>query len=52
MEDMCREMLWQKRGRPQELYLDASSKDAPVVLIFLYLIVTVAGPHAYFNPHI
>ena len=27
MEDMCREMLCQKRGRPQELYLDASTKD-------------------------
>jgi hypothetical protein len=30
MEDMYRESLWQKRGRPRELYPDASSKDAPV----------------------
>jgi hypothetical protein len=27
---MYREALWQKRGRPRELYLDVSSKDAPV----------------------
>jgi hypothetical protein len=27
---MYREILWRKRGRPQELHLDASSKDAPV----------------------
>jgi hypothetical protein len=30
MKDMYREALWQKTGRPQELYLDVSSKDAPV----------------------
>jgi hypothetical protein len=27
---MYRESLWQKKGRPQELYPDASSKDTPV----------------------
>jgi hypothetical protein len=27
---MYREALWEKRGHPQELYLDVSSKDAPV----------------------
>jgi hypothetical protein len=27
---MYQEMLWQKRGCPQELYSDASSKDALV----------------------
>ena len=27
---MYQESLWQKRGRLQELYLDASSKYAPV----------------------
>jgi hypothetical protein len=27
---MYREMLWQKRGRPRELYPNASSKDTPV----------------------
>jgi hypothetical protein len=30
MKDMYREALWQKRGRPRELYPDVSSKDAPV----------------------
>ena len=30
MEDMFREQLWRKRGRPRELYPDESSKDAPV----------------------
>ena len=30
MEDMYQEQLLQKRGRPRELYPDASSKDAPV----------------------
>jgi hypothetical protein len=30
MKDMYRETLWQKRGRPRELYPDVSSKDAPV----------------------
>jgi hypothetical protein len=29
MKDMYREALWQKRGRPRELYQDVSSKDAP-----------------------
>jgi hypothetical protein len=32
MKDMYREALWQKRGRPRKLYLDVSSKDAPVPL--------------------
>jgi hypothetical protein len=32
MKDMYRESLWQKRGRPQELYPDVSSKDAHVPL--------------------
>ena len=27
---MFREQLWRKRGRPRELYLDESSKDAPI----------------------
>jgi hypothetical protein len=30
MQDMYREQLWRKRGRPRELYPDMSSKDAPV----------------------
>jgi hypothetical protein len=30
MKEMYRETLWQKRGRPQELCPDVSSKDAPV----------------------
>ena len=30
MQDMYREEYWRKRGRPRELYLNASSKDAPV----------------------
>jgi hypothetical protein len=30
MKDMYREALWQKRGRPRELYPNVSSKDAPV----------------------
>lgn len=27
MEHIYQEMLWEKRGRPPELYPDASSKD-------------------------
>ena len=30
MEDMFREQLWRKRGRPRELYPDESSKDDPI----------------------
>jgi hypothetical protein len=30
MEEMYWEPLWQKKGRPWELYPDASSKDTPV----------------------
>jgi hypothetical protein len=30
MKDMYRETLWQKRGRPRELYPDVSSKDVHV----------------------
>ena len=30
MQEIFREEFWQKRGRPRELYPDASSKDAPV----------------------
>jgi hypothetical protein len=30
MKDMYQEALWQKRGRPRELYQDVSSKDASV----------------------
>jgi hypothetical protein len=30
MKYMYREALWQKRGRPRELYPDVSSKDVPV----------------------
>ena len=30
MQEMYREEFWRKRGRPLELYPDASSKDAPV----------------------
>ena len=30
MQEMYREEFWRKRGRPRELYHDASSKDAPV----------------------
>jgi hypothetical protein len=52
MKDMYRESLWQKRGRPQELYPDVSSKDAPVPLIFLCLIVIVADQLGYVNPNI
>jgi hypothetical protein len=35
MKDMYREALWQKRGRPRELYPDVSSKDAHVPLELL-----------------
>ena len=30
MQEMYREEFWRERGRPQELYPDASSKDALV----------------------
>ena len=30
MEDIFREQLWRKQGRPREIYPDESSKDAPV----------------------
>ena len=30
MEDMFREQLWRKQGRPRELYPDEFSKDAPI----------------------
>jgi hypothetical protein len=30
MKDISREALWQKRGRPRELYPDVSNKDAHV----------------------
>jgi hypothetical protein len=30
MKDIYREALWQKRGRPRELYPNVSSKDALV----------------------
>ena len=30
MKDMYWEALWQKRGRPRELYRDVYNKDAPV----------------------
>ena len=30
MQEIFREEFWRKRGRPRELYPDASSKDAPV----------------------
>jgi hypothetical protein len=30
MKDMYQESLWQNRGRPRELYPDASCKDAHV----------------------
>ena len=30
MQEMFWEEFWRKRGRPRELYPDASSKDAPV----------------------
>ena len=32
MQDMYREQLWRKQGRPGELYPDASSKDVAVPL--------------------
>ena len=31
MQEMYQEEFWRKRGRPRELYPDASSKDAPVL---------------------
>jgi hypothetical protein len=49
---MYRESLWQKRGRPRELYPDVSSKDAHVPPDFLCLIVTVADQLRYVNPNI
>ena len=30
MQEIYREEFWRKQGRPRELYLDTSSKDAPV----------------------
>ena len=46
---MFREQLWRKRGRPIELYPDESSKDAPVPLNSLSLIVTVVVRPTCFN---
>jgi hypothetical protein len=46
---MYREALWQKRGRPRELYPDVFSKDAPVPP---ELPVTVADWLGYVNPNI
>jgi hypothetical protein len=50
VEDMYREMLWQKRGRPRELYPNTSSKDAHVPPVCL--VVTVASWVEYFIPNI
>ena len=30
MQEIYREEFWRKRGRPRQLHLDVSSKDAPV----------------------
>jgi hypothetical protein len=51
MKDMYREALWQKRGRPRELYSDVSSKDVLFLLNFLCLTVTVADWLGYVNPN-
>ena len=52
MKDMYREALWQKRGRPRELYSDVSSKDVLFLLNFLCLTVTVADWLGYINHNI
>lgn len=47
MEDMFREELWQKQGRPRDFYPDVFSKDVPVPPNLLS--VTVDGRHTLFN---
>jgi hypothetical protein len=49
---MYREMFWQKRGRPRELYPNASSKDAHVPPD-LHVLNCDCGRSAWvFNPNI
>jgi hypothetical protein len=52
MKDMYRESLWQKRGRPQELYPDVSSKDAPVPSDLPVPNCDCGRPTWYVNPNI
>ena len=49
MEDIFREQLRRKRGRPRELYPDESNKDAPVPLNSMSLTVTVVVQPTCFN---
>ena len=51
MQEMFREEFWRKRGRPLELYPDASSKDAPVPPD-LPVPVTVVSRPMFFNRNI
>ena len=52
MQEMYREEFWRKRGRPRELYPDASSKDAPVPPDLLSQTVTVVSQPMFFNQNI
>ena len=49
MEDIFREQLWRKQGRPRELYPDESNKDAPVPPDLPALIVIVIVQPMCFN---
>jgi hypothetical protein len=52
MKDMYREALWQKRGRPRELYPDVSSKHAPIPHELSVPNWTVSDRLGYVNPNI
>ena len=53
MQDMYREQLWRKQGRPKELYPDISSKKMPPSLLtFLSLTVIVVSLSTCFNQDI
>ena len=52
MQEMFQEEFWRKRGRPRELYPDASSKDAPVPPDLPVLTMTVVSWPMFFNRNI
>jgi hypothetical protein len=52
MKDMYQEALWQNRDRPQELYPDVSSKDAPVPPDLPVPNCDYSRPAWYVNPNI
>jgi hypothetical protein len=52
MKDMYREALWQKRGRPRELYRTYLVRMLLFLLNSLCLNVTVADWLGYINPNI